>query len=705
MASEYYSKLNIGSNVEVEETLYLKDGLTQAVSNMKLGIGGSGLIMKNGAAYTGSAHSVTPNNKVARTVVATVKGTNEILLLTVDKGKGYVGADRQRLLELLKRYHVEDAMYLDGGGSTTFVARKEGNFAAELLNNPTDGGQRKVVNGLGVFSTSQTGTLSKLIFNMSNDRSFVGCSVNLYLKGTDENNNPVSVDASTANYSVSGITGKFNGSTFTPTSSGYGLITAEVGGISVQWPITVSERPTGLVVEPSYLQVSPGATQVVNVYGIDKDGYKIRLAADKVAWSSDNNTIGATNNTVVAGSATGLAMLTAEYKGATGNVGVVVGNQTVALESFEENGGKFAGNRGSVTGKVFPVEDIKYHGSKSLKLTYSFKALAEKQVAFAVLNSPVTIPSDASSINMWLYGKNQGHAVKAQITDAAGNVFTLKLTDAINFNGWKYVSAALPEEVVLPAKLTKLNVFADTVDKELTTAVYFDHISVTRGFRKQAGITVKADNRADAYYKEALQAPIGNQYIINVVGATKSEGMKIDELAKQMIEGKLNNGASMVIKASQKNSELNLIGSNSTYTNSYQTMTQGNTKIIMLGTGNKSIRTTDINGWANLQASVDQSVGMKNIIIITSVNPLTQFTDALEGQAFHKYLKEIKKTTGQNIFVVYAGGTQPEVRVEDGIRYIRTNGVNTVTGKYEEGSFVKFKMDGDAVYYTIEKFK
>ena len=130
MANEYYTKINVGSTIDVQEVLYLKSGITEAVNNMKLGIGGSGLIMKNGVAYTGSAHTVTPKSNVARTVVATVKGTNEILLITIDNGSSYTGINHSELIELLQRYHVQDAMYLDGGGSTTFVARNEGSFSS-----------------------------------------------------------------------------------------------------------------------------------------------------------------------------------------------------------------------------------------------------------------------------------------------------------------------------------------------------------------------------------------------------------------------------------------------------------------------------------------------------------------------------------------------------------------------------------------------
>lgn len=704
MANEYYTKITVGSTIDVQEVLYLKSGITEAVNNMKLGIGGSGLIMKNGVAYTGSAHTVTPKSNVARTVVATVKGTNEILLITIDNGSGYTGINHSELIELLQRYHVQDAMYLDGGGSTTFVARNEGSFTATLQNNPSDGSQRKVINGLGVFTTSETGALDSLIMTPSTERTFVGEKITLYTKGLDANNNPVTVDASNVTYSVTGGEGTFNGNTFTPSTAGKMLIIAQTNGVEKAIEINVSEKPVGLLIEPSLIQVNVNTPKAVQVYGVDKDGYKIALKAENLNWTSDNSAIGVTNNTVVA-TASAVGKVTASYKGVTGQAGIIVGSTSVAIDSLETNGGTWAGNTSTVVGSVFPCSEPKYHGTKSLKMTYTFKPSGNKQVAYTVFNTPINISQDASSVNMWLYGKNQGHTAKLEVVDSTGNTYYLKLTDSINFTGWKYLSASLPAEMVLPAKVTKFYVYANTTSEAVTTAVYLDHFSITRGFRQGSGLSARADYLYDPYYKASLQEPIGSQYIVNVVGPTRTDSMLLSNESISQISKKLSNSASLVLKASSQNSQLDLKPTNYTYSNSYQAGNFSNTKFIMLGTGSGGIRTTDESGWTNMKASIANSSEMKNIIIVMSRNPLTQFTDVLEGQAFHNYLKELRESTGQNIFVVYSGGTEPEVRIEDGIRYIRTNGVNVTTDNYQDGSFVKFKMDGNAVYYTIEKLK
>ncbi len=701
LANEYYTKLKVGTSVMAEEILYLNSGVTTAVSNMKLGVGGSGIIMKNGAAYTGSAHAVTPTSNVARTVVATVKDSNEILLLTVDKGSGYIGINQKELIELLKRYNVKDAMYLDGGGSTTFVSRNEGSFSPTLKNNPTDGAQRKVINGIGVFTTSKTGNLTNLLVTPSTKRTFVGESISFTFKGTDENSNPVVVDSNSITYSVVNGQGNFSGNTFTPTTAGKMLVIANCNGVESAIEIKVSSKPVGIRIEPNLIQVGVGTPKTVQVYGVDEEGYQIPISSN-ISWTSDSGAIQVAGNTISASSSV-LGRITATYNGVTGKAGVIGGNATVAIDSLENNTGKWFSD--TAKGQVFPCNEPAYHGNRSLKMTYTFKASNSRQTAYTVFDTPIAIASDASSINMWLYGRKQGHTAQLEVVDSRGKTYNLKLTDSIDFTGWKYVSASIPSEMVLPAKVTKFCIYANTVSTDTTTAVYLDHFSITRGFRNEEGISARADYLFDTSYKETLQGPIGNQYIINVVGPTKAESMVLGNESISKMSKILSEGASLVLKASSKNSNLSLGCTQYTYTNSYQAGTHNTTKFIMLGTGSGGIRTTDISGWNYLKNSVASSMAAKNIIIITSLNPLTQFTDTLEGQAFHNYLAEIKETTGQNIFVVYAGGTSPEVRIEDGIRYIRTNGINVTTNNYEDGSFVKFKVDGDAVYYTLEKFK
>ena len=699
-ANEYYTKLKLGTNVDLEETLYLTSGLTTAINNMKLGIGGSGIIMKNGESYNQGAHKVTPNAQVARTVVATVKGSNEVLLITIDGVGDYKGASHNQLIELLKRYRVDTAMYLDGGGSTTFVSRNFAEGELKLQNSPAGGSQRKVVNGLGVFTTSPKGTLTSLYVEPTRQRTFIGESISLKVKAVDENSNPLSVDKMQVTYSVVGGAGGFSGNTFTPTSTGKLMLIANCNGIEAATEITVSDKPVGLFIEPSLVQMKVGASKTVQVYGVDAAGYKIPLNANSISWSSDSSRIGATNNTILA-TGEGLGKLTASYKGVSNQIGVVVGDGVVPVESFEASKGNWNGDTSSVKGKVELSYAEKYHGKQSLKMSYTFMPSSERQIAYTVFDKPISIPEDAASINMWLNAQRQGHVAKVEVVDAKGAKFYLKLSESLNFTGWKYVSAALPQNMVLPAKVTKFYTYANSNSTKISTAVYIDHVSITRGFRDRAGTTTRADYTFDPFYKATLQQAIGGQSIIHVVGQTKVNSMLMGAETLGSISQQLSSGAGLVLQASNNNSPLSLSPTTYTYKNTYESFDYNRTKILMLGTDSGGLRQTQEKAWIYLKQALS-TTDAKNIILVMSKNPLTQFSDSLEGKALHNYLKEFKD---KNIFVITAGGTENEVRLEDGIRYIRTCGINVVTDNYKDGSFVKFKLDGDKIYYTFEAFR
>ncbi|WP_306307282.1 phosphodiester glycosidase family protein [Cellulosilyticum ruminicola] len=557
--------------------LYLNNQITQAVSDIQMGIGGGGLIIKDGAEYTGTAHKITPNSKDPRTVIATVKNSKEVLLITIDGRGEYKGMTHKDLVSFLKSYNVKDAMYFDGGGSTTMVARNEGETKVTVQNYPSDGNQRKVINGVGVFTTSQPGPAYKLYLSTAFNRTFLGESMSLNLRAVDENENPVSIDKSKVTYSVSGVTGNFEGSKFIPTSIGKALIVASYEGIDVGYEIQVS-TPVGIRVEPSNLQVSENSTKIVKVYGIDTDGYSMPLSEGAIKWTSSNNTVGATNNTVVTKGKT-TALLRAEYKGVKANLGVIVGNITNAIESFETNKASWGGDTSTVKGNVIICNDekYKYHGNKSVKMTYTFEKSQDKQVAYTLFNTPIAIPGDAMSVNMWLYGKKQGDVAKIEVVDSNNKKFYLKLTDSIDFNGWKYVSATLPEEMVLPAKVTKFYTYANSVNEKKTTAIYLDHVSITRGFRGKSGLNTRDDFRFDPWYKKTLQGPKDGQYMINVVGSTKVSSMSLNKEAVQKIGNQLSNQTSLVVMAAKNNMSLPLNTKSISYKNTYEITDYANT--------------------------------------------------------------------------------------------------------------------------------
>lgn len=695
----YAEYLQQGTEIQLAQVVTLNNQVVDYIEDLQMGIGGGGLILKDGAPYQGESHKVSGNSKEPRTVVANTYNANEILLITIDgRINNTLGANHQDLIQILQDLGVKDAMYLDGGGSTTMVARNEGETTLTLQNKPSGGSMRNVANGIGVFSTKPQGQLAQITIEPESERTFVGESISFTLKALDEYGNPVTLNSSEVSISIAGITGDFDGLTFTPTSQGTGLVMATVDGITSTTEIKVT-KPTGLIIEPATLQMGENTTKQVQVYGVDADGYKVPLKAQQLTWTSEQGKVTAAGHTI-ASTTESVDRLTASYQGATGKLAVVVGETVRALDSFEDTIGKWAG-AGNAQGKVEASKEIKYHGNQSIKMTYTFKKDSNKQVAYTVFNKPITIPKDAKSLNMWIYANGQGDTLKVQVEDASGQVHYLKLADTLDHKGWKYISVNLPEEMKLPAKFTKLYAYTPSSAEKRTSAIYIDHVSVTRGHRDLEGTTTRADYLFDPMYKSSLQAPVGNQYVVKVTGPTQIAGMTLNKETVTKIGNKLNQDASAIIQASSSNLPLALTKATYTYANTYNKQAYEDMDFIFVGTDGGGIRQTNGSQWNSMKQSLEKS-SAKNIVLVMSKNPITQFNDAREGKALHDYLKAYKKETGKNVFVVTTGGTSKEVRIEEGIRYIRLNGLAVTTDQVSQGEYLLFKVVGDQIYYTFE---
>lgn len=698
--SKYIPYLEEGSEIVLQQVITLNNEIVESVSDLQMGIGGGGLILKNGQAYQGQAHKVSGDKKEPRTIVANTYTPNEVLLITIDgRTNQSLGANHTDLIKILQELGAKDAMYLDGGGSTTMVVRNEGDMNLTLQNKPSGGSQRNVANGIGVFSTRPQGELAKIIIEPSRERTFVGESVPLILKGVDENGNSVVLSSKDVSIQVAGVTGNFNGLNFTPESEGDALIMVTAGDVTGTAEIKVT-KPTGLIIEPATLQMDEQTTKQVQVYGVDQEGYKVPITPEKIKWTSESGQVTAVGNSITS-TKRSVDRLNASYAGVTGKLNVVVGETTVALESFEETTGKWAASSKAVEGKVEASKEIKYHGNQAIKMTYTFNKDANKQVAYTVFEKPVVIPEDARSLNMWIYANGQGDTLKVQVEDANGQVHYLKLADSLSHKGWKYMSVNLPEDMKLPAKMTKLYAYTSGNTQKRTSAIYIDHVSITRGQRDLAGTSTRLDYQFDPLYKPSLQAPVGNQYVVKVTGPTALIGLTHSEETLKKMADKLNKDASAIIQASSSNLPLAITKELYTYANSYSDVAFKDIEFIFAGTDGGGIRQTSASQWNMLKQSLEMAQA-NNIILVMSRNPLTQFNDAREGQALHDYLKDYKAKTGKNIFVVTTGGQTKEVQLEEGIRYIRLNGLATPTDKLTDSEYLLFKVVDGQIYYTFE---
>ncbi|MER7838109.1 phosphodiester glycosidase family protein [Streptomyces sp. NPDC096040] len=87
-----------------------------------------------------------------RTAVGYASGGHKLLLLALDGAVAYrSGMTIAEVADEMRELGAIDAFSLDGGGSTTLVARTAGDKTVSVLNHPTESPERAVANGIGVF--------------------------------------------------------------------------------------------------------------------------------------------------------------------------------------------------------------------------------------------------------------------------------------------------------------------------------------------------------------------------------------------------------------------------------------------------------------------------------------------------------------------------------------------------------------------------
>jgi exopolysaccharide biosynthesis protein len=124
--------------------------LVAAVSQEPYGFAVGGYpVLSGGRALPG----LDGRTSAVRTAVGIADGGRRVLLLALDGSAAYrSGLTVAEVAQALLARGATEGFSLDGGGSTTLVARAPGAAGVSVRNHPSGGAERAVPNGIGVFS-------------------------------------------------------------------------------------------------------------------------------------------------------------------------------------------------------------------------------------------------------------------------------------------------------------------------------------------------------------------------------------------------------------------------------------------------------------------------------------------------------------------------------------------------------------------------
>ena len=408
-------------------------------------LGGVAKLVTGGQAETGLDTSRTAWPAIG------IKADGTIVFYALDgRQAGYsVGATQSQIAQRLVELGCVEAICMDGGGSTTIGVTYPDQTEMGVVNRPSDGSQR--ANSTAIFLTTElqpTGELASYYVTPFDNVLLSGATVQLSAEGLDTHYYPT--DGGEVSWSVTsgGGTVDETGLFTAGTESGTSQVTASDGTFSGSAAVTTVSTPDSIELtdettdEPvTSLNLDPGEQVELTASAIYRN---MTLTAQDTCftWSVDPavGTVDA-DGTFTAGAASASGSLTVSAGGTTATIPVSVAGHVNTLEDCEGELHAFAAT--DTAGYIAETGlDHVHNGRQSLKMSYDASADGTASLT-AVLN----IPSGESWLGMWVYGDGSGNTLMATAVDANLESHRFLLT-ALDFTGWKYVSAELPADAV-----------------------------------------------------------------------------------------------------------------------------------------------------------------------------------------------------------------------------------------------------------------
>ena len=182
-----------------------------------------------------------------------------------------IGVDRAELIALLSGLGGVDAMEFDGGGSATLVARVLGEDRATVLNEPSDGVERPVADGLFVYSDTPAGPPARLVVRPAAIDALPDTAIPLHSMLTDAGGHPLGPAAGPWQIAGGGATIDAADVLHTGSLPLEGALQLTRGGASTTLPLEIVAAPARIAIAPEHPDVAAGASIDLHAAAFDEE--------------------------------------------------------------------------------------------------------------------------------------------------------------------------------------------------------------------------------------------------------------------------------------------------------------------------------------------------------------------------------------------------------------------------------------------------
>lgn len=656
-------KFKVGTKVE------LKVDMDLDIETVKMAVSGGAVLVEDGKIPEKFASNISGSHP--RTAIGLSKDNETLYLVTVDgRQSTSIGMTQTELAEFLIEKGVYSALNLDGGGSTTMVARKLGYNIVSTINSPSGGVQRMVTNAIGVYNSSKTGKLYKLVLKLDEENVFVGCKRKIEVLGYDKYYNPVEVDFDDVTFSYSGVAVKVeNGEVVAGTEAGSAIITAQKGSAKGSVTIDVLSVPNEISIYPKETEGTVGEEVDYTIVAKNKNGYYASIEADEMEWEIVKGK-GKFEGSQYIPLEDGEHIISVSAGNAVSYARIFVGKKVVdnKLDDFEEENFYFVSYPEAVTGKVKLDDEEVYEGDFAAKLVYDFTATELTRAAYLRFDDGINIAEDAENINFYVCGEtSSSDYIKLKLVDAKGVTQLIKVTGTIP-DEWDRVSVDL-STVALPATLTDIYVGQDQADIKNKGIVYFDNLTVSISSEVDVDKTLMPkDVKGVDTANVETDFNDADVFKILVYDKFNEEKTLLDKHTNSRVKELMNSSADMIVLTSTPSDDMIKDINTKVFTfGAYSRTEDEKATYVTIDVSKGGLRKTDYTQWINLQDDI-LDTDNKNVFIFMN-GTLDDFTDSAERQAFIDTLCDLRRETSKNIWLVYEGECTT-YSMERGVRHL-----------------------------------
>ncbi|GAB2933782.1 phosphodiester glycosidase family protein [Nonomuraea fastidiosa] len=467
------SSLRVGDPVSV-------DYRVRAPGDMKVRAAMSGrqLLVENGQPLQLSAENNTPEPRTA--VGFNADGTKMWVVAVDGRQPEYSrGIGLNELAQMMVDLGAHTALNLDGGGSTTFVAREPGEQDAELVNRPSDAaGVRPVPTGLGIFYPGGSGRVTGFRVSTETERKrfpgpdagaswrtervFPGLTRRLKADAYDETYGPAVMPRKAGPLweVADGQIGRVDDEgVFRAVAPGRTTVTARLGDATGNIEMTVLGELARLETGPRRLNLpQKGAKGTFDVNGVDAAGYAAPIDPADVTLSYDTSALTVTPDatgsfTVTARASSGEHVVTMTAGGVRTALVVGIGTAQEVVDSFDDTSNWRVWTM-RATGTVSSTPSGR--AANGLRLDYDFTQSTETRgIGIWPIVNRFPVAGKPTAFKLWVKSEGYNQRTRLEVFDKNGILHTIEPA-FITEPGWQQITYKVPSGIAYPITLRRV---------------------------------------------------------------------------------------------------------------------------------------------------------------------------------------------------------------------------------------------------------